>query len=144
MPATTTIPALRAALKTALEARSGLAGVQVSHGVPRAIARESIMLGDVDFTQQAVSARGTGQHSRRENYTLALHIWVDSQGNDQKATSDRAFALMAEIESQLRTDPSVSGTVHVAQIEGGKLEEQASDNARAALLTVNVACLGRI
>jgi hypothetical protein len=59
---------------------------------------------------------------------------------------------MAELEAQLRTDPTVNGSLSgaaagagVAQIEGPiELVELAGDESRGALLTVSVHCKARI
>jgi hypothetical protein len=144
--ATSTIPALKSALKTQLAARANLAGVQISYGFPGPMPEvEYIWLADVKGKQEPATI---GTRARDETYTLT--VIVKSQVSDisntgQQTATERAFALMAELEAQLRTDPAVNGTVLTAQIEGPiELVELAGDESRGALLTVSVYCRARI
>src|SRR5438128_122383 len=115
--ATSTIPAMKAALRTQLAGRVGLNGVQISYGYPGPVAEtEYLWLADVKGEQKAATI---GTRARDERYTLTVVVYAqNSDPRDSQTPTERAFALMAEIESQLRTDPTVNGTVLVAQIEG--------------------------
>jgi hypothetical protein len=142
--ATSTIPALKRQLVAALKARSGLAGIQVSYGAPFPVPEpEWIWVADVSGQQVAAAL---GQQRREETYTLTVLIHaMSSDPADQQTPTERAFALMAEVEAQLRSDATVGGAVRVAQIEGPiKLEELAGPNARGARVTFSVACAARI
>lgn len=143
---TSTIPAFKAALLTQLQARAGLTGVQVSYGYPGPLPEpEYIWLADVSGSQQLAQM---GRRSREEDFSLTVLIKTEVSGvqpADQKTATERAFTLMGELEAQLRTDPTVTGTVRVAQIEGPvDLVELAGNEARGALLTVTVHAEQRI
>jgi hypothetical protein len=142
--ATSTIPALKLALQTQLAGRVNLAGVQISYGFPGPEPEvEYIWLADVKGQQHLATI---GTRARDETYTLTVLIKSQNMDPaDQRTATERAFALMAELEAQLRTDPTVNGSVQVAQIEGPvELVELAGDASRGALLTVSVYCKARI
>lgn len=141
--AASTIPAFKAALATALRARANLATVQVSYGAPLpSPADEFIWLADVEGEQEAAAL---GAQRREEIYDLLTIVNVIRAGADQQAVTERAFALAAEIEDELRGDGTVGGTVRFAEVAGPfRLEEMASDTHRGAQLTVTVAARARI
>jgi hypothetical protein len=137
-------------LEAALDARPGLNGVQVTIGFPKVPAKELVMLGDIKGTQEPASI---GRLSREERYKLEVTIKVERQGTDQSVPTTRAYAIAAELEQQLRDDPTVAGAVRIAQVGGRQhdpgrydLEEfVTSDGAgRMAVLTIDVACEARL
>lgn len=140
---TSTIPAFKAALFAALLARPALADVQVSYGSPNPNPRpEFIWLHDVDGAQEA---RALGRLARREDMSLEVRISVVKQGRDQQAATERAFALLAELEDTVRTDPALdaqyagAGQILAAQITGPMLlSERANDREREAYLIAHV------
>lgn len=141
--ATSTVSALKAALLTRLQARTGLAGVQVTYGWPSGqVKRESIMLGGVTGNQEY---RTVGATQRMEEYTLTTYITVIREGSAlQQAADERALALMAEVEADLRSDPTVNNTVLTAQLAGFTLEPMASSETREARLTLTIDVMARI
>jgi hypothetical protein len=141
--ATSTIPAFKTALLARLVARQGLAGVQVTYGWPSgAVKRESIMLGGVDGTQEF---RTIGATQRMENYTLDVFITVIREGQARQQNADeRALALMAQLEAELRADPTVNNTVLTAELGRFELQPMASAETREARLTVGVNVMARI
>jgi len=140
--ATNTITAMRAALITALAARAGLDGVQIGYGMPSgALQREHILLGPVDGTQEY---RALGTARKFDDYTVSLFISVTREGTNQQAADERALALMAEVESELRTDPTVGGTVLTAEVSRYRLEPLASDTTREARITLDIQTRARI
>ena len=142
--ATSTIPTLKANLVTQLQARGGLAGVQVSYGPPLPNPqREYIWVGDVEGAQSfAAFAAANTLYQRREEYNVQVIIGVLHEGTDTKATDDRCFALLAELEQQVRTDPTVSGAINVAQLTTFRLTEFVSPDGmnRTAQLIVDINC----
>jgi hypothetical protein len=148
--ATSTIPAMKKALLLQLKARTNLAAgpngqpVQVSYGYPAPLPEvEYIWLGDAKGDQTPATI---GTRARDERYVLTIVIYTqNSDPADQETPTERAFALMSEIEQQLRTDPTVNGTVLTGQV-GGPLEliELAGSETRGALLTLGVTCRARI
>lgn len=141
--ATSTIPAFKAALLTRLQARAGLSGVQVTYGWPNgAVKRESIMLGGVAGTQVF---RTIGATQKMEEYSLTVYITVIREGSGRQQNADeRALALMAEIENELRPGLTVNNTVLTAQVSRFDLEPMASAETREARLTVTIDVMARI
>lgn len=141
--ATSTIPALKAALLSLLAARAGLAGVQVVYGAPLPNpGREFISLGGTDGSQETAAL---GRLRREEEYRLTIYVSVLREGQDQQAATERVFALVAEVEDAVRADPSVGGVVRTALLDGPfTLEEGATDTHRTALVTVSLLCNARI
>lgn len=140
--ATSTIPAFKNALYTRLAARTGLAGVQVVYGWPAgALQREHIILGGVDGSQEF---RAIGAQHRFEEYTLTVYINVLREGVQQQTCDERCLALMAELEAELRSDPTVNNTVLTAELGSFTLEPLANDQSREARLRVGVSVRARI
>lgn len=145
--ATSTIWTLKGNLLAQLRARPGLAGVQITWGIPAAkLEPDWICLRDVvDPAGQETAALG---HMRREErYELRIVISVVRQfSEDQEVVAERARVLAAEIEDQLRSDPTVNGAVRTALVVGLSLEEPVDSKTaeREARVTVRVACRQRI
>jgi hypothetical protein len=139
--ATSTVPTLKANLVTQLQARAGLSGIQVTNGPPLpAPSREYIWVGDTEGTQELAAFNAPNQ--RHEVYNVKVVIHVEKDGTDTAATDARCFVLSAELENQLRADPTVSGAVNVAQLTTFRLTEfvQPDGMARIAELVVDVNC----
>lgn len=142
---TSAIPTFTANLLTQLKARSALATVQVVDGgdfLPDP-QREFISLGDVTWEQDwrlLGGAVAPSTRTKREQFDLEITIWVQQEATDQAAAVNRAFALMAEIETQIRTDPTVNGACIVAQVRRGRLRKLANEGQRGARLTCFVRC----
>jgi hypothetical protein len=144
MPLTyySTAPAFKAALQTALTARTGLSGVTVSYGAPTQGPRESITLGDISGSQEFAAL---GALRKDEIYTLDVFVSVLREGSQAKQCTERCFAIAAEIEDELRTNVTMSGTVRVAEVQSPfQLEEYASDQARQSVLTLGIQATERI
>jgi hypothetical protein len=104
--ATSTIPAVVTALKTLLAARTNLANVQVWDGVPTDPEAEFIWIADIEGTQAMATAKAGGP-TRNEEYDVTIVCRVQWPLEDPTGARARAFALMAEVEAQLRSDPSL-------------------------------------
>lgn len=141
--ATSTVTAFKAALLSRLQARAGLSGVQVTYGWPNGqVQRESIMLGGVSGTQEF---RTVGATQKMEEYSLTTYITVIREGSGlQQNADERALALMAEVEAELRSDLTVNNTVLTAQVARFDLEPMASAESREARLTVTIDVIARI
>jgi hypothetical protein len=140
--ATTTITAMRAALIASLRDRPGLAGVQIGYGMPPgALQREHILFGMVD-AQQEYRALGTAR--KFEDYAATVFISVMREGTDQQATDERALSLLAEVEAELRADPTVGNTVLTAEVSRYRMEPMASDTTREARITLDIQTRARI
>lgn len=133
---------MRAALVTALSARAGLSGVQIVYGMPPgALQREHILLGPVDGTQEY---RALGTARKFDDYTVTLYITAMREGTNQQAADERALAIMAEVEDEVRTDPTVGGTVLTAEVSRYRLEPLAGEGAREARITLDIQTRARI
>lgn len=147
-----TVPALLAGLKAALEARPGLAGVQISNDAPFPVPEADwIWLSDVVGVEE--SAR-LGNQRRREWYGLVVLIRALVAGVDGEASQSattRVYELRDEVADQLRSDPTVSGVVSWALMGGddhtpGNFNLQRDSNGEhwMAQLTCTVACMATI
>jgi len=143
--ATSTAPAFMDALVTALAARTNLAGVRVNYGpaLPDP-GRESINVLGLEGEQ---TWAGLGQLAKEEVYTVQVMVFVIREGQQTQPAVERAYALLAEIEDELRettTSPTMDNTVRVAAVNTVNLEVGASDTTRSALLTIGVRVQARI
>ncbi len=137
--ATSSVPTVKANLVTQLQARGGLANVQVTNGPPLPNpSREFIWVGTAEGTQAQAAMGGL----RREEYGLEVVISVEREGTDIAAADARCFALVAELENQLRTDPTVNAAVEHAEMAGFRLGEfvGADGMRRVSELTATVDC----
>jgi hypothetical protein len=142
MPYYSTAPAFKAALLTALQARAGLSGVTISYGAALQGPREAIVLADISGSQEFAAL---GALAKDETYNLDVYVSVLREGNQQQACTERCFALAAEIEDELRTNVTMSGTVRVAEITSPfQLEEYGSDQARQSILSLGISATQRI
>lgn len=108
MGTVSTVPVVKDALVTTLDARVGLDGVQVAREWPGdAIKAEAIWLGKVDGTHQIATMRA-GRKDRAEEYRLEVIVSVVKNGVE--AAEERAFVLLGEIESALADDPRIGLT----------------------------------
>jgi hypothetical protein len=107
---TTTIPAFKSALVTALQASSALTGVQVSYGNPGDIQRsESIWVGD-SRSQQQPSAMKSLPVRRDEVYTTDVMVEITQPRSTQEGVDLRATVLAAAVETVIAENPSLSVT----------------------------------
>lgn len=142
--ATSTITAYRSALQAKLAARAGLAGVQISYGMPTgALSREHILFGEVNATQEYRTVGGASG-LKYENYDMTVHVGVVREGRQQQQADERALVIMTEIESAIRSDPSCSNTVLVSQLSAYRLEPITSEQSRLTLLTLTITVQARI
>lgn len=138
------VPAAKANLVTQLTARPGLSGanrVQISNGPPIPMEREFIWVGTAEGSQE-IATFGTTAGLRHEEYGLQVVISVLREGTDIVAADTRCFALAAEVETQIRTDPTINGAVTFAEFGDFKLGEfvTADEMGRGSELTVTVNC----
>lgn len=144
--ATSTVPAVLDALRTALDARPGLDGVSIFTGPAGDEAGlESIEFFDVE--DWSLEFANLGGSKRDEEYSLQGFVWIVKPGAGEttiKAARDRAIAIYIEIESQLRTDPKVGERLLWALPNTARLTQRMSDKGRVAILEFTVRCKARI
>lgn len=143
VPTTSTIPAFRAALLTQLQARPALAEVLVTDGNPPAPAKEYIALGATIFEQEWSHL---GKYARNERYRQVVMISVLFAGTDtQVQAAARAFVLYAEVEDELRDDPTLGlDNLIGAQVGDGVYTPRWDDQYRQADLTFEINVHARI
>lgn len=138
--ATSTAPALKAALLTALVTALTVDGTQVVYSHPGdALEPEAVFLGDVRGTSEVPTSRA-GRLARHERYTLDVWISVVADGATAEAAETRAYALLAKLEDVL-ADTATLGLAIVAAVLGEWDASLAFDDARrgwSALLRVGV------
>lgn len=112
------------------------AGAQVVDGFPRfQIADHDLVvvggktMPTVVTQQEAVVL---GNRRRDETYTIRMSCLSSRGGTNQRDVRDRAFGLMAVVETVVRDDATLRGTVQVAQI-GSDIELQQTDADTAEL-----------
>lgn len=137
------VPTAKANLVTQLQARPNLSGanrVLITNGPPVPPEREFIWVGTAEGEQHFGTFGAAGL--RREEYGLQVVISVLREGADIVGADTRCFALSAEVEAQLRTDPTINGAVMAAEFGGFKLGEYvtADEMARGSELVVTVNC----
>lgn len=108
---TTTIPGYRAGLILMLQARAGLAAVHICDGPPPPGVLQTASYIALMKTKgrQAVRAMGRNQ-PREERYIQEIELSVVGQTrSDQVTIGAAAFALLAELEDAIRTNPTMAG-----------------------------------
>ena len=113
-------PTIKAWLLTQLQARAGLAGVQVVWDDPEEEEeRELIRLGDITSEEEWVALPAI---RRAETYEIDVMISVISASlDDPQVTATRALALLDEISQLLRADVRLANQVQVAALTRWKL-----------------------
>lgn len=133
------------ALATQLRARAGLTGVEVRTAHPGAkLPTEAIVMLSFDGDQRWAAL---GKGSREETFLIPTSIYVSKPGATEtvaKACQDRVVALFAEVENQLRTDPSINSTVRVGAIRNPVAEQGYGDRDRWCEVMFQVECNVRI
>ncbi len=115
----TSLIAFKQALRTALAARAGLAGVQVAYEYPVAnITGEDIWLGNAE-SDNRIPVMRAGTKKVDEDYTLTVFAQVlKTQGEGQEAADLRAAAVLREVQQQLAESTQLTAEVMWAQVIG--------------------------
>lgn len=106
-----TIPAFTAALKAALEARTGLKGVSICDGpCPPGDAEREEVIELLDAESDIGAFLDATTQPRKEDGQLKILITVQRATRDkQTQVNERAFELLAEISTQLRQTTDLQG-----------------------------------
>lgn len=115
-----TVPAVKAALKVALEARAELANVPVFYSIVTDLNEDDlIVVGGTRGRFEVARMVGSGaQWWLDETYDQQVEVWVYRGGDDEQATEERAHTLAAVVVDTLRLDPSIGGRVNQATPAG--------------------------
>jgi len=141
MAAVSRIPATQDKVKQVLAARPALSGVQITVGEPsdpRPI--EYIVVSSVvtDWRQEYVTPE-----LKQEDFTLPVHVFA--QRFDAYAVArDRAFLIAAEVEAELRSNPTLTNTDWDVKIAGGSTGEIQEDEQHGCVVTFDLACTSEL
>ena len=106
----TTMYATKAALLTKLQA--DISGVQITYGDSGgAMRRESIFMGDISSNEQTPQAFASGRRRLVEDYTVDIHVAVQSNAAGLQEAEERAVALATSVENVVNDYPTLSGAV---------------------------------
>lgn len=133
------------AVADALDARPALAEVMVRTAHPGAkLPNEGIFL--LAFSGDQIWAP-FGQRRREETFNLAVSVYAERGGSGEtaiRACQDRVFELAGEVETVLRQDPTVTGTIRVAAFRRPRFEQGFGDKGRWAELMFDIEAAVRI
>jgi len=140
---TSTIPAVRAALKTAIVTQltsDGTTGVSCFAYPPgdQATQTDSVILDSVSGEQTHLTFGG----SRTETFELTGYVWVmnPGAGDTVAATVEtRAFTILASVENTVRAAPTLSSQAWHAQFAGYESDVGANVDGRWCRVTFRVA-----
>lgn len=151
MASSSVVPAVMVALKAQLQARAGLAGVQITDGVPRKEEKEYIaILGAKDHSQRQAGMRATSPRPREEEFTLEIGISVLRSGDaEHTEATARVYQLAKELEDQLQDDQTISSSLGAsgwATVTSLPVRKPGPDNdgRREAIVEAEIRCHARI
>lgn len=128
-------------LQARLAARPGLADVHVVSGVidpDRAAKPDVLMLFGTEMEQ---SFGAQGNRRMEEVYDVVGQIIVMRAGAGEErivATRERAKAILAEVETEVREDVQLGGLVRQHWISRVELDQGYSDKARSCFVTFRI------
>lgn len=106
---------------------------------------DQVWLGSVVRTSKPLAMVGNlGQYSMQETYMLTVNISCLAESDDPLTVETRAWGLIGQIETVVRTDPSFGGLLITAKPDHSTAEEIAWDDAgswRALSASVAISCL---
>lgn len=145
MATTSTVPALKAALKTAVTSQAG--SVQVARYWPGpATEAEGIYLGDVRGSSEIDSLK-TGRQRRKETYEVTVICQTFRAANtatDGDDSEDRAYALMAHVENAVAADADVNSTIKWSEITSWDSETIPFERGWATRITLTLSCTSHL
>lgn len=145
MATTTTMAAVKAALKTLIAARPGLSGVQVVYGdVGDKIRNESIRLGATTTGDQESPAFRSGTQRRRESYTLEVIIEVVGTGSVETIEA-RAVEISSEVEAITASNPKLDDVPNLlfVFVEGMDMETtELGGTGPRSVIELSIRCEG--
>lgn len=142
---TSQVNAFLIAFRALLEARPGLSGVGVFTAHPGDDLPPEAIVVDRVTTDQSWAA--LGRQRREEGFTVFVVLHIEKAGAGEAVATDareRVYAIKAEVEDALRADPSVGGTVRVADYARDELRQGTGDSVRWAQLEAQIGAAVRI
>jgi hypothetical protein len=151
LASTSSIPGFLDALKALLDARAGIVGpplVTVATGDLAAdTPPEAVLLFGATGPRTEVGMRGPQGFSYDQDVIVRGAIWIVRPGQGEttlKAARDRAYALLGEVEAQLKATPTVTGTCQYAAVSDETLEQGVNDAGRWCQLSFEMQYRARL
>ena len=141
---TSTVPAYLAALRDALNTRFAASPTFASVKAYAAPAGDPLPLEMVELfgTDETQQWGALGNRRKTETYTVRGMIGaiLESGAGEDVADAARArvYAILAELEDQLRTDPNMAHTVYRSQLASANLTQGIADTGRWATLEITI------
>jgi hypothetical protein len=128
------------ALFTLLDASAGLGDASVTLGRPPADEGDQVWVsGEVDLWSAEYAVSGLG--AKDESFTLQVRIRVNRVGTTYTTVRDVARDYGRAVEDVIAANPTLSGTVMLANISNVRLEDALLDErTRGCALVIDVAC----
>jgi hypothetical protein len=144
--ADSTVPAVKAYLLAEFQNDADLTGVTVKWSAPAdgdQYTRDMVWLGDVDQTEVY---RAIGQERKDEDYTLEVVVQAYLEGDDPRATEERAWELRAAVAAAIRADLTLGGNLnHWAEMDSTRMTTRPADpKGWLAKGTLQLRCRARI
>lgn len=94
--------------------------------------------------EQTAAGIQRGAHPRDEVFFVNCVINSGSGDAVMSTRRTRAFAILGQVETSLRADPSLGGVVMTAQVADGSLLQDLDENGMFAGLVFRIRCKSRI
>lgn len=122
----TAAPTVKAALVAMMEtAFASDSQVHVSYGHPGRPEEDDIAAAMGVWSEQEWAAMRVGGASREETLMLSVSLssFVGGGPEAQQTATERAYALLNTLETALRADPTIGGTVRLAGVQSHEMLE---------------------
>lgn len=152
--ATSTMPAFTNAVIAALQSASSLSGVRVFDGIEIdmsypgdaiAVGHDGNLDGDeVEASSIRQEYRPLGAISKFEFGTLSCFLWSASGDTNLTTRRARAFELLGDVESVIRSDVSFAGLVQFSAMEQGAIRYRQTVNGAGVGILFTITYQSRI
>jgi len=138
--ATSSIPAAIDGVLALLAASTALTGVQIIDGQPTIdVPLDFIAVGYAEEASDSITGKQDpqtlGNLRRSEVYSISCEISSWTGATTMKTVRDRAFLLMAGVESAIRADGTLNGSVIFADF-GGSIAVAQVQTVQGAVVTI--------
>lgn len=143
---TTSAPAYKQALLTALQARADLQSVQVVSTYPGDTLRAQAIYFGKTLCEMGTPVMAGPRLRRQEDYRVEIHIDVCDGSNDLFTAEGDAFPLLSAIDDQIAQDASLGGVVKVSHLAKWESKPYFDETRRgwAVLITAEIAVMQRL
>jgi hypothetical protein len=147
MPTSSTVPAFKAALVSALQALPALAGVQVAYRWPGpSTEAEGVYLSDWSFEKTIANIKAGRKH-REETFELEVILQSFNAAPSPRDADDadaRVSVFEAALDGVLADDPTLGGVVRFAAVTAGQTETVPRERGLAIRMTVVITVDARL